>query len=82
MAINRNRELSQIATVEIVDDANKKVGKKVPKQPVRAIHFQESLGILLNLLHPNIDKIIVVIIIRKDPNCKGSRPTRPFLIKM
>ena len=40
--------------------------------------FPGVFGILLNLLHPKIDKIIVVIIIRKDPSCKGSRPTRPF----
>ena len=33
MAINRNRELSQIASVVIVDDANKKVGIATTSAP-------------------------------------------------
>ena len=33
MAINRNRELSQIASVVIVDDANKNVGIATPATP-------------------------------------------------
>ena len=61
------------------------LGKKVPKNPDKAIHLMDlfdKLFKLFNLLKPAINKIKPVIIIRSEPNCIGLRPIKLFLMSM
>lgn len=62
--------------------AKRKAGKKVPNNPEMAIHFKEVLDNFLKLLKPAENNIKPVIMIRKEPNCKGVKPTNPFLINI
>jgi len=49
-------------------NAKRKLGKKVPKYPVKAIHFQEAMGMDFNSFQPNNRRIAVVISILIDPS--------------
>ena len=62
--------------------ANKKAGKKVPNNPDTAIHLSVFLGKDFKLLKPAKNSINAVIIILKEPNCRGVKPTSPFFINI
>lgn len=47
-----------------------------------AIHFKEVLDNFFKLLKPAVNNIKPVIMILNEPNCKGVKPTNPFLISI
>ena len=62
--------------------ANKKAGKNVPKNPDMAIHLSVFFGKFFKLLNPAKNNNNAVMIILKEPNCNGVKPTSPFLINI
>jgi len=69
-------------SISVSAKANKKAGKKVPRNPERIIHFIVVLESFLRLLKPAIKRMKPEMMILKDPNCKGVRPINAFLINI
>ncbi|GAB1857554.1 hypothetical protein MHTCC0001_23900 [Flavobacteriaceae bacterium MHTCC 0001] len=69
-------------SISVSAKANKNAGKKVPKNPVKIIHFQSFNDIAVIRLNATINKKDAVKIIRMAPNCTGVNPSNPFFMRI
>tara|TARA_S200000501_G_C20815874_1_gene740531 strand:+ start:1351 stop:1656 length:306 start_codon:yes stop_codon:yes gene_type:complete len=69
-------------SISVSANANRKAGKKLPKNAEMVIHFHSNFFIV-NIFFHAIKKIITdENIILSDPNCEASRPTKAFFISI